>query len=315
MPGPRHLVVVGPTATGKSGLALELARSRPGVELVSVDSMQVYRGMDIGTAKPTPAEQAEVPHHLLDLVEPSEGFSAARFAALARRALAEIEGRGHTAVLVGGTGLYVQAVLGDVTPPGEWPAVRAGLEDALRDGDATHGPAALHERLAELDPLAASRIGVGNTRRLIRALEVTLGSGRPFSSYGPGLTAYPPREGFALVGVWLPRVVNAERIAERVAAMVEAGLVGEVAGLAARPAGLGRTARQALGYKELLAHVEHGAPLAGCLAETVRRTRQFARRQRVWFRRDPRVRWYGTSLRPERLLPGLLEELDRCRKV
>jgi tRNA dimethylallyltransferase len=264
--------------------------------------MQVYRGMDIGTAKPTAAQRAEVPHHLLDVVEPAERFTVTRFASAAGAALASIEERGHTAVLVGGTGLYLQAILGDLIPPGEYPEVRADL--------VATGVRELHRRLASLDPVAAGRIEPDNRRRVLRALEVTIGSGRPFSSFGPGVGAYPELRRFVLVGVWLPRDVLARRIAARVDAMVGAGLVEEVRELADR---MGPTARQALGYKEVLAHLEGGADLTGCLDRTVRRTRQFARRQRSWFGRDPRIRWHGTATDPVRLLPGLLVELDRCR--
>ena len=297
----RHLVLVGPTASGKSALAAALAQSRPGVEIVSVDSMQVYRGMDIGTAKPTPAERAAVPHHLIDIASPGERFTVARFAAAVKAALADIEARHATAVCVGGTGLYVQALLGDLSPPGEWPDVRETL---------TARPlASLYAELAERDPAAAARIEPGNGRRIVRALEVTIGSGQPFSSFGPGVAAYPPAPRFRQVGVWLPRAVVNGRVAARLAAMVAAGLVEEVRGLAPS---MGPTARQALGYKEVLAHVEAGAPLDECLGAAERRTREFARRQRVWFRRDPRVRWFGTDAGPARLLPGLLVELDQC---
>jgi tRNA dimethylallyltransferase len=297
----RHLVLVGPTASGKSDLAAALARHHPGVELVSVDSMQVYLGMDIGTAKPTPAERAAVPHHLIDIASPAERFTVARFAAAAHAALTDIEARGATAVCVGGTGLYVQALLGDLAPPGEFPDVRENL---------TARPLpSLYADLVSRDPVAAARIEPGNQRRIVRALEVTIGSGRPFSSYGPGVGAYPPTPGFRQVGVWLPRAGVAARVEARLTAMVAAGLVDEVRALAPS---MGPTARQALGYKELLAHVEEGAPLDECLTAAVRRTREFARRQRVWFRRDPRVRWHGTASDPARLLPGLLVELDRC---
>ncbi|MHB8465352.1 MAG: tRNA (adenosine(37)-N6)-dimethylallyltransferase MiaA [Acidimicrobiales bacterium] len=296
----RHLALVGPTAVGKSSLAMALARSRDGVELVSVDSMQVYRGMDIGTAKPTPAERAEVPHHLIDLADPSERFTVTRFARLAADAVDAIEARGRTAILVGGTGLYLQAVLGDVDPPGEWPDVRAAL--------ATEGTEALIRRLRQLDPVALRRIEPGNRRRLLRALEVTIGSGRPFSSFGPGVDAYPTNARFALVGVWLPRRVLARRIEQRVADMMAAGLLDEVRCLT-----LGPTARQALGYKELLDHVETGAELTSCVERTITRTRELGRRQRAWFRRDPRIRWHGTQDDPGRLLDGLGEELARCQ--
>ncbi len=163
--------------------------------------------------------------------------------------------------------------------------------------------------------VAAARIEPGNVRRVLRALEVTIGSGAPFSAAGPGVGRYPATERFALVGVWLPRAVLGRRIDARVSRMVAAGLVEEVRSLAERPGGLGRTARQALGYKEVLAHLEEGAALPDCVAEITRRTRAFARRQRSWFRRDPRIRWHGTADEPMRLLPGLLAELDACGAV
>jgi tRNA dimethylallyltransferase len=262
--------------------------------------MQVYRGMDIGTAKPTPAEQAEIPHHLLDLADPGDDWSLTRWAAAARQALAQVEGRGHRALLVGGTGLYFRALVDGLAPPGQYPDVRAGLsqeEDTV----------ALHRRLEVVDPLAASRMQPSNRRRVIRALEVTLGSGRPFSSYGPGLGHFPATT-WRLAGLWLPRAAVAVRVRERLAAMVAAGLVAEVERLRARPGGLSRTARQALGYREVLAHVENAVPLAAAVSEAERRTRAFARRQRVWWRRDPRVRWYGALDNPFAVLAPLLGE-------
>jgi tRNA dimethylallyltransferase len=261
--------------------------------------MQVYRGMDIGTAKPSLAEQAEVLHHLIDLADPGEDFSVSRFAEEARRVLAEIGGRGHRALLVGGTGLYLRAVLGDLEPPGQWPAVRADLE---ADPD-TEG---LHRRLAGLDPLAASRMTSSNRRRVVRALEVTLGSGRRFSSFGPGMESYPPVP-FRLAGVWLPRAVVGDRIRARFAAMVDAGLLQEAERLVASGDGPSRTARQALGYREVLRHLEAGVPLEECIDEAIARTRAFARRQRVWFRRDPRIHWFGAAENPVAVLPSLLE--------
>ena len=298
-----HLALVGPTACGKSALALELARRVEGVELVSVDSMQVYRGMDIGTAKATAAERRDVTHHLLDLADPEERFTLTRFRAAADDALDDVERRGHTGLLVGGTGLYLQAVIGDVEPPGEWPDVRAAVE-------AEADTAALHRRLAALDPAAAARMEPTNRRRIVRALEVTEGSGRPFSSYGPGIDAYPPSARFVLAGVWLPRPIVAERIACRVADMVADGLVDEVRRLAPR---LGPTARQALGYKEVLGHIEGGTPLPEAIDRTISRTRAFSVRQRRWFRRDPRIRWFATERNPVALLPALLRELQECR--
>jgi tRNA dimethylallyltransferase len=295
-----HLALVGPTASGKSALALELARRLPGppVELVSVDSMQVYRGMDIGTAKPSAEERAAVPHHLLDLADPGEDFSVTRFADAAASAVSGIEARGHRALLVGGTGLYLRAVLGDLEPPGRWPEVRAELEGVA-------DTAALFARLEALDPVAASRITGTNRRRIVRALEVCVGSGRPFSSFGPGMEVYPPTR-FLLAGLWLPRPVLAARIHQRVHAMVAGGLLDEVRRLLAGGTAPSRTARQALGYKELVPHIEEDAPLEECVRRAVDRTRAFARRQRVWFRRDPRIHWYGAAENPIAVLPALL---------
>ena len=281
---------------------MAVARRLGDVELVSVDSMQVYREMDIGTAKPTAAEQTETPCHLLDLADPSEDFSVARFQTAAAAVVAAIEGRGHRALLVGGTGLYLQAVVDGLTLPGEWPEVRARLEE---EALATAGVAALHRRLGEADPPAAARIEPGNRRRIVRALEVTIGSGRPFSSFGPGLGAYPSSR-FRLAGVWLPRHVVADRIAGRYADQLAAGFVDEVRSLAARPAGLSRTAGQALGYRELLDHVAGGSTLDEAVDLAVRRTRRFARRQRAWFRRDPRITWFGAEMNPVAVLPALL---------
>jgi tRNA dimethylallyltransferase len=279
----RHLAIVGPTAAGKSALAHDLAVRAGDVEIVSVDSMQVYRGMDIGTAKPTPAQRAEVRHHLLDLVDPDEDYSLARFQAAARAALADIEARGRRALLVGGTGLYLRAVIDDLELPGQHPEARAEVE-------AEADTAVLHRRLEALDPVAAGRMEATNRRRVVRALEVTLGSGRPFSSYGPGLDAYPATD-IAQVGLRLDPAALDARIEARVAAMLDAGLVAEVRALADRRAGLSRTARQALGYRELLDHRAGLTTLEEAVAEIVSRTRRFARRQVRWFRRDPRIRW------------------------
>jgi tRNA dimethylallyltransferase len=297
------VALVGVTASGKSAAALALAMRRGDTDLVSVDSMCVYRGMDIGTSKPDAAARAAVPHHLLDLVDPDQDFAVTDFQAAARRALEDIAGRGRHAVLVGGTGLYLRSVVDHLEIPGRFPEVAAALEAELDDGRAQ--PADFHARLTELDPVAASRMEPTNRRRVVRALEVTLGAGRPFSDFGPGLEAYPA-DGIAQIGIHVdPREVD-RRIEDRFAAMVAAGLLEEVRALAARPGGMSRTARQALGYKELLAHVEDGVPLEDCLEEAVRRTRQFARRQAAWFRRDPRIRWVGDGDEAEDLMDRAL---------
>ena len=305
-----HLALVGPTASGKSQLALDLARALGDLEIVSVDSMQVYRRLDIGTAKPTAAERAAVPHHLVDVADPSEDWSVARFQAAARDAVTDIEARGHRALLVGGTGLYVQAVVDDLRFPGEDLELRAGLEGRTSEPG---GVAAAYAELSERDPDAAARIDPHNARRIVRALEVIRLTGKPFSSFGPGVgvfgpTAFPVR----LAGIWLPRPVLADRIESRFAAMQEAGLLDEVRGLAGSNGGLSRTARQAIGYKELLAHLEGAEPSVEAAFETaVRRTRSFARRQRMWFRRDPRITWYGAGENPASILPALLASWSR----
>ncbi len=284
------MVLVGTTASGKSAAALAVARAQRDVEILSVDSMSVYRELDLATAKPSAAVQQEVPHHLIDLIDPAEEFTVAQYQRAARQALASVEGPGHRALLVGGTGLYVRAVVDDLALPGRWPAVRRALEaDAASPG----GLAALYGRLLELDPLAASRTTPANERRIVRALEVTLGSGRPFSSFGPGLERYPPTR-FAMVGLRFDAPAVDRRIEERFGAWMAGGLLDEVRRLAARPAGLSKTARQALGYKELLAHIEGPLSLEAAVAEAVRRTRSFARRQWAWFRRDPRICWVDT---------------------
>jgi tRNA dimethylallyltransferase len=276
------VAIVGSTATGKSAVAMEVGRTVPGVELISVDSMQVYRGMDIGTAKPTPAERAEVAHHGIDLVDPTDDFTVADFVVAHDVALGEIARRGGSALLVGGTGLYHRAVVDELDLPGDFPDVRAEIEaepDTLR----------LHRHLVEADPVAATKMEPTNRRRVVRALEVTLGSGRPFSSFGPGLHAYPPTP-VVQIGVRRPRRVVAERIERRVHEMIEAGLVAEVEGLLAR-GGFSRTAGQALGYKEIVAALRGEIDEDEAIEQIITRTRRFAVRQERWFRRDPRVRW------------------------
>jgi tRNA dimethylallyltransferase len=292
----RHVALVGTTASGKSALAMALARAHPDIEIVSVDSMQVYRGMDIGTAKPTAEEQREVSHHLIDLAEPDEEFTVARFQRHFADARSAIEARGHRALLVGGTGLYLRAVVDGLAIPGQYPDARREFEGAAT--------AQLHTRLAELDPVSAARMEPSNRRRIVRALEVTVGSGRPFSSYGPGLEAYPPTR-FCLVGVALPSAVVSARIEARYQHQLDAGFVEEVRRLASRPTGLSRTASQALGYRELLAHLRGERDLGAAVEEAVRRTRQFARRQRAWFRRDPRIEWLTADDDPNEVLPSL----------
>jgi tRNA dimethylallyltransferase len=292
------VVVLGPTASGKSAVAMAAAGAVGGTEIVAVDAMQVYRGMDIGTAKPTAADRAAVRHHCLDLVEPTADFTVADYVAAHDAAVAGIAGR---ALLVAGTGLYLTAVVDRLDVPGRWPDVRRRL-------DAEPDVEVLWRRLGTLDPVAAGRIEPGNRRRIVRALEVTVGGGRPFSSYGPGLQAYPPTDA-VLIGLRWPRPALAARIEERVTVMMGAGLLDEVAGLA--PAGFSRTAGQALGYKELLAHLAGRIGLDEAVAAIARRTCQFAVRQERWFRRDPRVRWFDVERDPvAELAPVVVEALQ-----
>lgn len=304
VPGP-PVALVGTTASGKSALAMALARARPGVELVSVDSMQVYRGMDIGTAKATAAERAEVPHHGLDLIDPWQEFTVAEFKTAITAAVDDIESRGARALLVGGTGLYLQAVVDDLDVPDRFPDVHDELE-------AEPDTASLHRRLAGLDPVAAARMEPTNRRRVIRALEVTVGSGRPFSSFGPGLGAYPPGR-YRLVGVRLPRPVVDERIAARYQQQVDAGFLDEVGRIWSDDRGVSRTAAQALGYKELAEHLAGTCTLEEALDLALARTRRFARRQERWFRRDPRITWLEPAAPhdPMAVLDELLALWDR----
>jgi tRNA dimethylallyltransferase len=273
------------------------------VEIVSLDSMQVYRGLDIGTAKPTVAERAAVPHHVIDVVEPTEEWSAMRHQAAARAAVAGIEARGKRALLVGGTGLYVQAVVDDLRFPSEDPDLRAELEATTAEPG---GVAAAYEELRRRDPDAAEKIDPHNARRIVRALEVIRLTGKPFSSFGAGLdqfgpTAFPVR----MVGIWVPRDVLNARIAERFAAMRDAGLADEVQQLLDGPS-LSRTASQAIGYEEIIGAISDQGSMDDAFETAVRRTRSFARRQRMWFRRDPRITWLGTTDNHCAVLPALL---------
>ena len=279
------LVIVGPTATGKSALAVALAKRTPGAEIVSADALAVYRGMDIGTAKPTFEERAGIVHHLIDIADVDEEFTVSRFQDEAKAALAVVADRGGVPIVVGGTGLYVRAVVDDFTIPGQYPEVRAEIEQ-------NPSTRVLWERLDHLDPVAAAKMEPSNRRRIVRALEVTLGTGQPFSSFGPGVDQYPPTR-FRQVGLRIDRADLDRRIDDRYDAQLEAGFLDEVGRLASL--GLSRTAAQGLGYRELLDHLAGNATLDEALAEARQRTRRFARRQERWFRRDPRIAWFDAD--------------------
>ncbi len=323
------VALIGPTASGKSAIALEVAERwpgrtpggsggpvgrqepNPGIELVSVDSMAVYRGMDIGTVKPTPAVRARVPYHLVDLVDPADQFTVQQFQAAARAALGAIAERGNVAVLVGGTGLYLRSVVDELVFPGRFPEEAARLSALVDEAGPEGSPGrqavlrGLHRRLTALDPTAAARIDPANRRRLIRALEVTLGSGRRFSEFGPGLEQYLPSP-VTMVGIDRPPDELDRRIGERFERLMGQGLLEEVTTLAGRPGGLSPTARQALGYRELLAHLEGDLSLDEAVALAVQRTRALARRQRAWFRRDPRIVWLDPSDDPAGVIAAMV---------
>ncbi|GAA4565027.1 tRNA (adenosine(37)-N6)-dimethylallyltransferase MiaA [Planotetraspora kaengkrachanensis] len=277
------IAVVGATAAGKSDLAVELALELGG-EVVNTDSMQLYRGMDIGTAKLSLAERMGVSHHLLDIWPVTRTASVAEYQALARPLIEEIRGRGRAPILAGGSGLYVRAAIDDLEFPGTDPAIRARLEEEL----SLTGPAPLYERLKSLDPAAAENILPSNGRRIVRALEVIELSGRPFSATMPSFDAVYDS---VQIGVEVPRPVLDERIELRVGRMWDAGLVDEVRALAAEGLAEGRTASRALGYAQVLRFLDGEWTEEEARAETVRATRRFARRQESWFRRDPRVVW------------------------
>jgi len=281
------LAVVGPTATGKSDLAVALAQRLGNAEIVNADSMQLYAGMDLGTAKLAPADRHGVPHHLLDVWPIGKSAAVAEYQQLARAAIAEIRGRGRLPVLVGGSGLYLRGALDRLEFPGESPPIRARLHAELDDV----GAAALHARLATLDPAAAASILPTNGRRIVRALEVIEITGRPFVATMPGFESV-----YDCVQLGLDRGDLDDRVEQRVHRMIDGGLLDEIRGLL--PAGLraSPTAGKALGYAQLLTVLGDDGRLVGDLTEaveaTVRATRRFVRRQRSWFRRDPRIRWF-----------------------
>ncbi|MFI1562400.1 tRNA (adenosine(37)-N6)-dimethylallyltransferase MiaA [Streptomyces sp. NPDC020490] len=294
---PRVIAVVGPTAAGKSDLGVFLARQLGG-EVVNADSMQLYRGMDIGTAKLTPEERGGVPHHLLDVWEVTVTASVAEYQRLARARIDELLAEGRWPILVGGSGLYVRGAVDNLEFPGTDPEVRARLEEELT----LRGSGALHARLAAADPEAAQAILPSNGRRIVRALEVIEITGRPFTANLPGHdSVYDTVQ----IGVDVTRPELDERIARRVDRMWEAGLVEEVRTLEAQGLREGRTASRALGYQQVLAALAGECTLEEARAETVRATKRFARRQDSWFRRDPRVHWLSGAAADLMELPDL----------
>ncbi|RFU84471.1 tRNA (adenosine(37)-N6)-dimethylallyltransferase MiaA [Streptomyces triticagri] len=295
-PAPRVIAVVGPTAAGKSDLGVFLAQ-RLGGEVVNADSMQLYRGMDIGTAKLTREERDGVPHQLLDIWDVTEAASVAEYQRLARTHIDRLLAEGRWPVLVGGSGLYVRGAVDNLEFPGTDPEVRAALEDEL----ALRGPGALHARLSAADPEAGRAILPSNGRRIVRALEVIEITGRPFTANLPGHESIYDT---VQIGVDVARPELDARIADRVDRMWDAGLVDEVRALEARGLREGRTASRALGYQQVLSALAGECTESDARAETVRATKRFARRQDTWFRRDPRVHWLSGAAADRGELPA-----------
>ena len=300
--------LIGPTASGKTSVGLEVAE-RAGAEILSLDSMAIYRGMDIGTAKPTAAEQARVPHHLIDLAEPHEAFSTGRYVEAAEAAIADVAGRGRLPLFVGGTALYLKAMTEGLFdgPSADWP-----LRNRLKAEAAEHGSPALHERLRAVDPAAADRIHPNDLRRIIRALEVHQATGRPISEQQTQFGSPTARYECIVAGLRRDRAELYGRIDRRVDAMFAQGLVDEVRALLASPKGISHAAAQFVGYREVIAHLRGEWTLDDAREKIKTRTRQFAKRQLSWFRHIPGIRWVdaaeGAPL--QRLADAVIDAVD-----
>lgn len=302
------LAVLGPTATGKSLLGMALAEALDG-EIINADALQVYRGLDVGTAKPSLEDRARVPHHLIDVLEPHEAYSAGEFARRAREAIEEIQRRGKVAIVVGGSGLYLRALFQGMSPlPPSDPQMRRILLQRLE----AEGLGALREELSRIDSETAARLTAGDTQRILRALEVALGSGKPLSAW---ISEQPfGAQGIAgvRIGLTLPRAILYDRIAGRVASMLEAGWVDEVAGLLRQGLSPVFPAFQAIGYRQLVRYLEGNGSLEQASAEIVRETRRFAKRQETWFRKEPDVTWFSAQ-DLLRQIPEVLEHATKHR--
>jgi tRNA dimethylallyltransferase len=295
------IVICGATATGKSDLAVTLAHEID-AEIINADSMQLYKGMDIGTAKITIEERKGVTHHLMDLLDVTQDANVAWYQENARAAISEIHGRGKNVIIVGGTGLYIKAILDELNFPDTDPVVRAALELEF----ATQGIGPLFERLEKLDPAAALAIDRANSRRVIRALEVIKITGKPFTANLPReeSSRYPHAQQFGLV---MDRDLLSERISNRVDRMWEQGLVAEVEKLMVAGITKGVTAQRALGYAQVIAQIEGKVTEEEAKEETKRATRQYARRQETWFSRDERITWISPS---QNALQRILESIN-----
>jgi tRNA dimethylallyltransferase len=312
MPSPSDspvLAIVGATATGKSALALALAEAMDG-EIINADALQVYRGLDIGTAKPDREEQERVPHHLIDILEPHERYSAGEFAQRARETIAGIQERGRLPVVVGGSGLYLRALFEGISPipPGD-PEVRRRLRERLE----TEGLETLAAELRRCDPATAARLSPGDAQRVLRALEVMLVSGEPLSTYISRQPFGVQRIVAIRVGLTLPRGILYDQIASRVARMVQRGWVEEVSGLLSRGLSPDLPAFQAIGYRQLVHYVEGAWSLDRAIAETIRSTRRFAKRQETWFRKEPHIAWFSAQELNRLLFNRVLDYATKLR--
>jgi tRNA dimethylallyltransferase len=297
------LAIVGATATGKTALGIALARELNG-EIVNADALQVYRGLDIGTAKPSAAERGEVPHHLIDILDPDQPFSAGDFSRLGRQAIVEIQARGRLPIIVGGSGLYLRALFDGLSPlPPRDPLIRARLAARLLE----IGLPALHSELAEVDPEAAVRLPKGDTQRILRALEVYQASGRNLTSWWQLAPTLPPLSRVQ-VGLTVSRSILYHRIAVRVQQMVERGWVGEVSELISRGVAPTAAAFQAIGYRQIVDVLMHRSTLEDAQLDIVRSTCHYAKRQETWFRREREVFWIQGP-RAEVAIPFVLQEL------
>jgi len=300
IPNPR-LAIVGTTASGKSKLAMAIAEIVRDFEIVSLDSMQVYKSMDIGTAKPTKEEQAITPHHMIDIVEPHEEYTISQFQIEAQNAIDGIETKGMLPLLVGGTGLYLRSIIDELDIPGQYLTTRKKLES-------NPNTAELYQELTELDPLASTRMEPNNRRRIIRALEVTIGSGMKFSSYGPGLSVYRD-SAYKIIGLRWERAEIDRRITARFDAQMESGFLNECERLINSKDPLSRTASQALGYKHLFQYLKGECCLDEAVETAIKDTKKFARKQERWFRRDPRINWIDIRNDVAESLPQILKVL------
>ena len=285
------VAILGPTATGKSGLAMRLADRLDG-EIVNADALQAYRGLDVGTAKPSIVDRQRVPHHLIDILDPDEVYSAGEFARRARAAIEEIRGRGRLPLVVGGSGLYLRALLEGISPlPPKDPQTRHHLDERL----AEEGLPALARQLAELDPDAAERLSATDSQRVLRALEVALSTGKPLSEWQRERPFGSRRLAAVRIGLTLPRAILYDRIDDRVGSMVRSGWVDEVRGLLHQGWQPSARAFQAIGYRQLVQHVQRQAPLDECVEDIRRATRRYAKRQETWFRKERDIAWFAAE--------------------